>query len=285
MRGRPLILVTNDDGVDSPGLAAAVEAVLPFGDVVVVAPQEQQTSMSRSLPPTDGVLHPVPFRVADREVPTYAIHGSPAYAVLYGVLLLSQERKPDLVVSGVNYGENLGTGTTISGTVGAAFQAAAMGVRALAVSLQTDPAFHFHHGEVDWRTAIHFTRLFAERMLRCDLPADVDVLKVDIPESATPKTPWRVTRQSRHAYCASFLSETFDDGRLGGRVDYHVAVLPDHVEPDSDIYAFLKERVVAVTPLSIDCTSRVDLSRLARLLACTASSEEKRGQNRAGDAF
>lgn len=280
MRPKPLILVTNDDGIASPGLMAAVRAVLPLGDVVVVAPRAQQTSMSRSLPPTDGVLEPVPLEVDGREVPAYALDGSPAYAAMYGILLLTRERKPDLVVSGVNYGENLGSGTTISGTVGAAFQAAAMGVRALAVSLQTDPAFHFHHGEVDWSTAIYFTRYFAERLLACELPPDVDVLKVDIPEDATPQTPWRVTRQSRHAYYANFLAEVFNDGRVGGRIDYHVGVIPEYVEPDSDIYAFLKERVVSVTPLSIDCTSRVDLSQLAEQLATCGVSARRHADER-----
>ncbi len=267
---RRLILVTNDDGIASPGLRAAVEAVLPLGDVVVVAPAEQQTSMGRSLPGTDGVLQPVPMRVDGREVPAYALRGSPAYAAMYGILLLARERKPDLVVSGVNYGENLGTSTTVSGTIGAAFQAAAMGVRALAVSLETDPRYHFEHGEADWRAAVHFTRYFAGRMLACDLPFDVDVLKVDIPQDATVETPWRVTRQSRHTYYGNMLAEVFNDGRIGGKIDYHVAVNPAFVEPDSDIYAFLRDQVVSVTPLSLDCTSRVDLAALQALLSDTA---------------
>ncbi len=266
MKPRRLILVTNDDGVHSPGLRAAVAAVLPLGDVVVVAPQEQQTSMSRSLPPTDGVLRPVALQVHGVDVPAYALRGSPAYAVIYGILWLARERRPDLVVSGINYGENLGSGTTISGTVGAAFQAAAMGVPGLAVSLETDPAYHFHHGETDWHAAIHFTRYFAQRLLTRELPFDVDVLKVDVPQHATPDTPWRLTRQSRHAYYANFLSEVFQDGRLGGKIDYHVGVQPDQVEPDSDIYAFLEERVVSVTPLSIDCTARVNFDELRAVL-------------------
>lgn len=266
MTSRRLILVTNDDGVHSPGLRAAVEAVLPLGDVVVVAPLEQQTSMSRSLPPTDGVLHPISLTVGGESVPAYGLQGSPAYAVMYGILWLAREKRPDLVVSGINYGENLGSGTTISGTVGAAFQAAAMGVRSLAVSLETDPAYHFWHGDADWRTAIHFTHYFARRLLTRELPFDVDVLKIDVPQHATPDTPWRLTRQSRHAYYANYLSEVFQDGRLGGKIDYHVGVRPEQVEPDSDIYAFLKERVVSVTPLSIDCTARVDFDHLRSVL-------------------
>ncbi len=263
---RPLILVTNDDGIDSPGLHAAAESVLPLGDVLVVAPARQQTSMGRSLPETDGVLHPVELTIARQQVPAYALNGSPALAVLLGMIVLCRERKPDLVVSGINYGENLGNGVTISGTVGAAFQAASMGVPALAVSLETDHDFHYHHGEADWSTARYFARYFAERILSCQLPFDVDVLKVDVPREATPETPWRLTRQSKHSYYVSFIKESAPEGLLGGRLGYMVGVNPEEVEPDSDIYAFLVDRVVSVTPLSIDCTSRVDFTSLERLL-------------------
>ncbi len=263
---RPLIFVTNDDGITSPGLRAAVEAVLPLGDVLVVAPADQQTSMGRSMPQTDGTLHPFDFTVHDRPIPAYALNGSPAMAVVVGVLALCQERRPALTVSGINYGENLGNGVTISGTVGAAFQAASMGIPGLAVSLETDHDFHYHHGDVDWSTAVHFTRYFAQRMLSRPLPFDVDVIKVDVPRDATPETPWRVTRQSRHSYYRAFFLEPAPNGLPGGRVGYEVAARPEDVEPDSDIYAFMVDRVVSVTPLSLDCTSRVDFAALEGVL-------------------
>ncbi len=262
----PLILVTNDDGLHSPGLHAAVEAVLPLGDVLVVAPAAQQTSMGRSMPETDGILRPEALTINGHSVPAYALNGSPALAVLLGIIVLCEERSPSLVVSGINYGENLGNGVTISGTVGAAFQAASMGIPALAVSLETDHDFHYKHGEADWTTARYFTRYFAQRVLAQTLPFDVDVLKVDIPREATPQTPWRLTRQSRHSYYQSFIKDPAPQGQLGGRLGYRVAVQPSEVEPDSDIYAFLVDRVVSVTPLSIDCTSRVDFEHLEKIL-------------------
>ncbi len=263
----PLILVTNDDGIHSPGLHAAVEAALPLGDLLVVAPATQQTSMGRSLPPTDGILHPTPLTINGQTVEAYAINGSPAQAVLYGVLVLAQERKPDLAISGINYGENLGSGVTISGTVGAALQAASMGMPALAISLETDHAFHYEHGDVEWDAAIHFTRYFARRLLRCAMPPDVDVLKVDVPAEATPQTPWRITRLAREPYYASYLKEPPPNGALGGQLGYRVAVNLDTLSPDSDIYAFLVDRVISVTPLSLDCTSRVDFDTVAHLLS------------------
>ena len=112
-------------------------------------------------------------------------------------------RWPDLVVSGINYGENLGTGITASGTVGAALEAAALGIPALAVSLQTHPDDYYSYSrEVNFSPARHFTTLFARILLDRRLPLDVDLLKIDIPDGATLETPWEMTRLSRHRYYA-----------------------------------------------------------------------------------
>ncbi|MGC8838397.1 MAG: 5'/3'-nucleotidase SurE [Anaerolineae bacterium] len=263
---RPLILLTNDDGLRSPGLRAAAEAVLDLGDVLVVAPRDQQTGTGKAI---SGERGQVPVReslwVAGREVPAYAILGTPAMAVLYGVLALVP-RRPALLISGINYGTNLGTDVLASGTLGAALQAAEMGVPALAVSLETEKALHYDNStELDFRAAQHFLRFFAQRMLAMDLPHDVDVLKVDIPREATPQTPWRVTRQSRQAYHVAFVRAFASPG--GAPIlDYDAIQTFEGVEPDSDIWATGMERVVSVTPLSLDLTSRVDLAELEGLL-------------------
>ena len=262
----PLILVTNDDGIYSPGLLAAVEAVIHLGEVLVIAPTHQQTSMGRSFPPTDGVIHQTVLTLGEQRIEAFHVDGSPAQAVLYGILLLNNGYKPDLVISGINYGENIGSGITISGTVGAAMQGASLGIPALAVSLETAPEFHRVHGEVDWSAAQHFTREFARKLLEKQLPTDVDVLKVDIPATATADTPWKITRQSRHAYYESYLIIEEEGEELKAQLGYRPGVRPEELEPDSDIYAFLVERVVSVTPLSLDCTSRVSLSALESLL-------------------
>ena len=106
--------------------------------------------------------------------------------------------KPDLVVSGINFGENLGTGVTVSGTVGAALEAAGIGIPALAISLETLIEHHYSLSEdVDFRAAAHFTGNFARLLLNQDMPSDVDVLKIDVPIEATQETPWEITRISR----------------------------------------------------------------------------------------
>lgn len=263
---RPLILITNDDGIGSPGLRAAVEAVLELGEPLVVAPCHQWSGASRCLPTdSSGTVRPYPMRVAGRPVKAFCVDGAPAQAVLHAVLELTP-RQPDLLVVGINYGENLGADATISGTIGAALQGAAMGVPALAVSLQTPKETHINPSEaVDFSTATHFARLFARRMLATTLPFDVDVLKVDIPDDATPQTPWRLARLSRHTYYRP-IPPRRTDLLTPARIDYEAHWDPQELEPDSDIQALAVDRVVSVVPLSIDLTSRADPGRLETLL-------------------
>jgi 5'-nucleotidase len=197
----PLILLTNDDGITSPGLRAAVRAALPLGELLVVAPSRQWSAASRSMP--HGLEERVsrcPLEVDGQPVTAYQVDASPATAVAHALVKLAP-RQPALLISGINYGENLGSDVTISGTVGAALQGAAFGIPALASSLQTPKETYDNPSDsVDFTAAIHFTRLFARWMLQAALPFDVDVLKIDVPDDATPETPWRLTRASRHIY-------------------------------------------------------------------------------------
>jgi 5'-nucleotidase len=263
---RPWILVTSDDGIESPGLRAAVRAVWPLGEVIVTAPCEQMSGAGRSLPNSnDGAIHEVFYQVDGQRVQAYGIYGSPAQAVLYALVELVP-RKPALCVAGINFGENVGSGVTSSGTVGAALEAADQGVLSLAASLETDKQYHYNHSEdIDFTAATHFTRFFAAQMLSLQLPADVDLLKLEIPCDATPETPWRVTRLSRQRYF-----QVLPSGRryLGERrrLDYEMVVDHATLEPDSDIRAVLVDRVISITPLSLDLTSRVAFDKLEALL-------------------
>ncbi|MCX7851695.1 MAG: hypothetical protein N2383_02820 [Caldilineales bacterium] len=258
----PLILITNDDGIHSPGLRAAVAALEGVGERLIVAPTEQQSGMSRSLPASfDGRLHAIAYEIGGVSLPAYHLAGSPAQAVLYGVLEIAPrlyDRWPDLVVSGINYGENLGGNTMISGTVGAALQAGDMGIRSLAVSLETHKAYHLNYGhDVDWAGAMYWLRYFARLALRpLSWPRDVAVLKIDLPATATPQTPWRLTRQSRQPY---FVARVVPGRDLSAAepLDYGVTIDRARLEPLSDIAVFADDRHIAVTPLSTDLTARL----------------------------
>ena len=256
------ILLTNDDGIESPGLWAAAEALSELGYVHVVAPRTQSSGAGRSLPnSSDGKIAPQTLRVHEKDWTVYAVGGTPAQAVLHGVLEIIGTQ-PALVVSGINYGENVGTGVTVSGTVGAALEAATLGIPALAVSLQVPADYYLSYSrEIDFSAACHFTRLFGALMLANRLPPDVDVLKLDIPAGATPDTPWMITRQSRHRYYVPVAPQrkNWEDA---GPVGYELDIKPEQQPKDSDIYVLLVNHLVSVTRLSIDLTSRVNLKEL-----------------------
>jgi 5'-nucleotidase len=260
------ILLTNDDGIRSPGLWAAAEALEPLGFVTVAAPLNQWSGAGRSMPyNSEGRIYEEQVTVGGRTWKVYAIDSTPAQVVQHGLVELIPDR-PDLVVAGINYGENVGSGVTISGTIGAALEGAAFGLPSLAVSLQTDSRYHLSHStEIDFSAAAYFTRKFARLLLDSPRPMDVDVLKVEVPEGATPATAWRVTRLSRNRY---YLPQKPQRAALGDRANiaYARQLEPERVEPDSDVRA-LMDGVVSVTPLSLDITSRVDLQAIQHIFS------------------
>lgn len=262
----PQILLTNDDGIQSPGLWAAAEALAGVGFVHVAAPREQFSGAGRSLPNTsDGLIRIQEMMINSQLWKVHAVGGAPAQAVQHAVLEILPQ-PPDLVVAGINYGENVGSGVTVSGTVGAAMEAAAFGIPSLAISLEVDFQHHFSlSDEVDFATAAYFTAYFARMALRQRMPADVDVLKIDIPSDATPETPWKISRVSRRRY----FDPTPPDRaswELPGRVRYRASQGHDEDPPDTDVYTLQVRRMVSVTPLSLDLTSRVDLLDFERSL-------------------
>lgn len=259
------ILLTNDDGIESPGLWAAAQALSALGFVHVVAPREQSTGAGRSLPvSSDGIIREEEVQVHGQNWKVYAIGGTPAQAVLHAVLEILPQingnpQKPDLVVSGINYGENLGSGVTTSGTVGAALEGAALGIPSLAVSLEVDKKHHYSYSEeVDFTAAANFTAYFARLLLEKRMPHDVDVLKVDIPCDASPHTPWEITRLSHKPNFEATAPER-SSWEMPARLGYQLSANLEDGALDTDVYALHMRRVVSVTPLSLDLTSRVDL--------------------------
>jgi 5'-nucleotidase len=258
------ILLTNDDGIKSPGLWAAAEALSELGFVTVVAPREQASGMGRSLPITsDGIIEEERLQIKGQDWPVYAVGGTPAQAVLHAILEVMSQ-KPDLVVSGINYGSNLGTGITISGTVGAAMEAAALGFRALAVSLETPKENHLtYSSEVDFSGAAHFSLKFARLLLEKEPFPDIDLLKLDVPIDANPDTSWVLTRLAKQRYYDPVAPER-ENWSVPGRVGYKEAPSQKDEHPDSDVFTIRNKRLVSVTPISLDMTSRVDLSELEK---------------------
>jgi 5'-nucleotidase len=271
------ILLTNDDGIESYGLWAAADSLSALGEVTVVAPSAQWSGAGRSLPRhASGMLRKFQHWIGERSFTAYAVDGSPAQAVQYGLLEIMPQ-PPDLVVAGINYGENLGTGITVSGTVGAALEAASNGIPAMAISLETPIADHLTNSSaIDFSVAAYFGCVFAEKLLHGDFRmTDIDAIKVDVPMGATRDTPWKITRVSRQQYYIPARP----------RRDNHTqhATIPftlfwdASVEQDSDLYALHVEKKISLTPLSLDLTSRLDLLALDRTLRETTESHSCSG--------
>lgn len=277
----PLILVTNDDGIFSPGLLAAVEGARLLGDVVVAAPTTQQTAMGRSLrgDPKDFFhavelpLDPAAEVTAEaagltvHPVSAFHIEATPALVVRHALTVLCPLRRPDLVISGINFGENLGNNITLSGTVGAAFQAAAEGIPAIAASRQTEVAHHFAYVDLDWTDATRVVLSWARRVLALvtstrnesagqggHRPFDLygfDVLKVDVPDPCPPGTEERLTTLSTVPYFLSRIAEPTPETPIEASRTY-INGDREHLSSSDDIYAIVVDRVAAITPLNLD---------------------------------
>src|SRR5688572_23931111 len=163
---RPQILLTNDDGILSPGLWAAAASLSRLGFVTVTAPREQASGAGRSLPnSSDGIIQEKRVQVNDQEWSVYAVGGSPAQTILHAVYEV-MKRKPDLVVSGVNYGENVASGITISGTVGAAMEGGSAGIPGNGVSMEADAKYYLSYSEeISFLVAAEFTARIARFLL------------------------------------------------------------------------------------------------------------------------
>jgi len=252
---RPLILLSNDDGVDSAGIAALAAALAGLGTLAVVAPVEEQSAVGHSITIRSPIrAHPWPFDSVDGEVWARAVSGTPADCVKIAVQRLLP-RAPDLVVSGINHGPNTAVNVLYSGTVSAATEATILGIPAIAVS-------HAAWNPTDFEAAGLAARRLAGRVLETGLPRGV-LLNVNVPAgSAAEVTELRRTRQARARWIEEF-EERFDPtGRpyywLGGRFES----LDDG--DDTDLAA-ISDGAISVTPLHYDLTAYAHLDALSDL--------------------
>ena len=191
MTGDPEILLTNDDGIDAPGIRAMYDALEAVGSVTVVAPQTDQSAVGRSVSSR--------VDVAEHEL-GYAVDGTPVDCVVAGLAALGPE--PDIVVAGCNRGANLGEYVLgRSGTISAVVEAAFFDVPAIAASMYVDvdtESFESVTTEpADYRDAIEATAFLVERTLETSLYEDGGYLNVNAPAATGTPAPMRVTRPSR----------------------------------------------------------------------------------------
>ena len=259
------ILLSNDDGIDSPGLWAAAESLSELGYVTVTAPRDHMSATGRGFQKnSDGVITKKVVTVHGQEWDVYAVGGSPSQSVAHGILEIAPQR-PDLVVSGINFGENMGTDVTYSGTVGAAIEAASLGIPGLAMSQEINfEEWDRYHESIDFSTAAYFAKYFAKFILDHGLPPGVDVINVVVPEKATPKTPWKATSLADMRYFKPYVHR---EGGLDepGRIRSRRPDVSD-IEPGNDVHTVRVDKEVSVTPLSINLTARVKMGDFEGLI-------------------
>lgn len=203
-RKRPLIVVTNDDGVSSPGIKALTSALKKLGDVIVVAPLAEQSATSHSL-----TLHR-PLRCQSIAKDVYAVDGTPTDCVNLAVNFILRGTKPDLIFSGINRGPNLGDDIHYSGTVSAAIEGGIFGVPSIAISVAgrlSDAARSF--GGFMFKPAAAFAVRVARQVLKRGMPKDV-ILNINVPNLPLRLIKgYKVTSQGEKNY-ANLSTEKLD---------------------------------------------------------------------------
>lgn len=250
---KPLVLITNDDGIYSPGLRALVEAVVDMTEVLIIAPADQQTNMGRgALKGKDvGIIREVAIPIGDGNIKAYEIKGSPSQAVAHGILELTGQL-PDFCLSGINYGENLGLAFTCSGTLGAAFEADSFGIPAIAFSrvipFENQRSSSFDNN-LDWEMVMHYTRVVFKKAMTEGMGQGVRILNVNFPAMLSHGMEIRVTQQA-YMNCGKYIhpgNRPFDKGySLGWELNENLNKAPK----DSDIYAIHNDGVISVTPMT-----------------------------------
>ena len=250
------ILITNDDGVNSSGIVAAKDAVSELGDIHVVAPATQQSGIGHAL----TLFEPMRVTLSNLRdgSKAYSVSGTPTDAVIIGIYELMDE-KPDLVISGINIGENLGMAElTTSGTIGAAMEAAAHGVPAIAASIQVtrdDIKFHDGHVDLDFGFAQKTITRLSKMIIKKGLPEGIHFLNLNIPSH--PKShKIKLTRLGKRMYSIDIQKRL--DPR--GREYYWIAGDPIEIDEEgTDVYTIRGCNCPTITPISLDCTSNLDL--------------------------
>jgi len=232
-----LILVTNDDGVHAEGLAALRKALGSFGDVVAVAPDRERSATSHSLTLSD------PLRVKRIAESVMSVDGTPTDCVLLAFNGLL-ERRPELVVAGINHGPNLGEDVSYSGTVAAAIEGTLQGVPSIALSITGKPPYHF-------ATACSFVeklvRVLTEKGMEPHTLLNVNVPNVPIEEISSVK----VTKLGRRIYRDMIVKKVDPRGKsyywIGGNE-------PSWEGDENTDFSAVEAGMISITPLHLDLT-------------------------------
>lgn len=240
------ILVTNDDGIDSPGLQILAETLEVLGRVYVVAPDKECSAMAHSLS-----LHR-PLKVGKVRENYFAVDGTPADCVNLAVCCLLPER-PKLIASGINKGGNMGEDITYSGTVSAAFEGAFYGIPSFAISLASKDDFKF-------KTAASFAQRVARFILKNGIPKDT-FLNINVPNlDEDGVKSYRITRQGRRVYGNAVVEEV---DPIGQRY-YWIRGHRGFESMEGTDFEAVSSHHISITPLHLDLTDYSSMEELRK---------------------
>ena len=235
------ILVTNDDGIEAPGIQVLADALKEIGDVTIIAPLKEQSGVGH------GITMQIPLRVINYDKNGkffgYAVNGTPADCVKIGVRNIMKET-PDLVVSGINHGSNTAINIIYSGTVSAAREASIMDIPSMAISLT-------NHAGTDFRFCGKIARLLAGKMIGKDLPKGT-LLNVNVPD--VPEDQIKgvcLTTQGKSKWDDVYEQRVDPNGRDYYWLTGNLTVLDTEIETDQ---AAIKNNYVSITPIHFDLT-------------------------------
>lgn len=233
-----LALLTNDDGYESDGLLRLAREIEKIADILIVAPQFNQSASGHSL------TLQRPLRINKHGDNYYSVDGTPTDAVMMALTgILKEKKRPDIILSGINWGPNMGDDVTYSGTVSAAFEGAILGIPSIALSsIETE--------EVDFPAMARFSRKLARKVLEEGLP-EFTCLNVNMPNPPNGKyNGVRITRLGKRVY-HDVLVENIDPR---GKKYYWIAGEPEWRDYEGSDYSATRDGYISITPLKMDMT-------------------------------
>ncbi|MEB3788330.1 MAG: 5'/3'-nucleotidase SurE [Desulfurococcales archaeon] len=257
MKGSRRILVTNDDGVYSLGLKLLYDAVKPLGKSIIFAPETPKSSSGLGL-----TLHkPLRIRrIRYWNTLIYVTNGTPSDIIYLALNEITP--RVDLVVSGVNIGDNTSIQVILSsGTVGAAAQASLLGIPAIAFSAAIEDSQDFQDPEY-YEYVMRATRVISSYVLEHGLPEGVNVLNVNYPRNIGPETPIRVARPAK----IKFLQRVNVNYDPRGNKYYWLYGMLAEMIPGTDVYAVHVEEAITLTPLQLDLSPRINNEEIEKYL-------------------
>lgn len=250
-QNKPLILVTNDDGITAPGIRALIEVMNKLGEVVVVAPDAVQSGMGHAVT-IHSTLYLDEVKIDDGPQKEYKSNGTPVDCVKLAIGEVL-ERKPDLIVSGINHGANSSINVIYSGTMSAAVEGGIEGIPSIGFSLLD------FHWDADFEASKHYAEIIAKDVLTNGLPKGI-VLNVNVPK--IPLSDIKGIKVARQAH--DKWEESFDKRKTPHGRDYYwlTGVFESFDKgTDTDVYA-LNNAYVSVVPVHFDMTAHQWIEKL-----------------------